>query len=196
MTQLEHTGKAQHELEHHIQSRKTLLKATAIAALLAAIVFVIAILPAEFGVDPTGLGKVMPLTQLAGQTQKVQDHPAQAQPVQAPTSKQTDQEDGVDITIPAGEGLEYKFFLVSGDTMRYGWSTKGDEDLFFDFHGEPQGDTTGYFESYTVGTVSNIRGSFTASFAGSHGWYWENKSYRDIVVTLNTEGSYKIIGIK
>jgi hypothetical protein len=193
MTELEHTGKAQHELEHHIQSRKTLFKATSIAALLAAIIFIIAILPAEFGVDPTGLGKVMGLTQLAGQAQ-----PTEAQPVQASTSKQThpDQEDSVDITIPAGEGLEYKFYLVSGDTMRYGWSTKGDEELFFDFHGEPQGDTTGYFESYTVSTVNTIRGSFTASFAGSHGWYWENKSYRDIVVTLNTEGSYKIIGIK
>jgi len=193
MTELEHTGKAQHEMEHTVQSKKTLMKASASAALLAGIVFIIAILPAEFGIDPTGLGKAMGVTQLAGQSSS-----AQAATTQVTTSKQThpDQEDSVDITIPAGEGLEYKFYLVSGETMRYGWSTKGDELLFFDFHGEPQGDTTGYFESYTVSTVNNIRGSFTASFAGSHGWYWENKSYRDIVVTLNTEGSYKIIGIK
>jgi hypothetical protein len=193
MTELEHTGKAQHELEHTVQSKKTLLKASAFAALLAAIVFIVAILPAEFGIDPTGLGKVMRLTQLAGQAPS-----AQAATTQATTTKQTlpDREDSVDITIPAGEGLEYKFYLASGETMRYGWSTKGDELLFFDFHGEPQGDTTGYFESYTVSTVNNVRGSFTASFEGSHGWYWENKSYRNIVVTLNTEGSYKIIGIK
>jgi len=193
MTELEHTGKAQHELGYTVQSKKTLLKASAFAALLAMIIFIIAILPAEFGIDPTGLGKTMGLTQLAGQTPS-----AQAQSVQASPTKQNlpDQEDSVDIIIPAGEGLEYKFYLVSGETMRYGWSTKGDELLFFDFHGEPQGDTTGYFESYTVSTVNNVRGSFTASFEGSHGWYWENKSYRDIVVTLNTEGSYKIIGIK
>ena len=192
MTELEHTGKAQHELDHTVQSKKTLLKASAFAALLAVIIFVVAILPAEFGVDPTGLGKAMKLTQLAGQTP-----PAQAVPTKE-TVKQTlpDQEDSVDIIIPAGEGLEYKFHLASGDTMRYAWSTKGDELLFFDFHGEPQGDTTGYFESYTVSTVNKVRGSFTASFEGSHGWYWENKSYMDIVVTLITEGSYKIIGIK
>ena len=193
MTELEQSGKTPDALDQPIPSKKALFKATAIAALLAAIIFIIAILPAEFGLDPTGLGQVMGLTQLAGQAQ-----PAEAQPVQASTSKQThpDQEDSVDIIIPAGEGLDYKFYLVSGDTIRYGWSTKGNEEIFFDFHGEPQGDTTGYFESYTVSTVNTIPPTITASFAGSHGWYWENKSYRDIVVTLNTEGSYKIIGIK
>ena len=135
----------------------------------------------------------MKLTQLAGQTSS-----AQAATTQADTTKQTlpAQEDSVDISIPAGKGLEYKFYLVGGDAMRYGWSTKGGELLYFDFHGEPQGDTTGYFESYTISTANNVRGSFTASFEGSHGWYWKNKGHTDIVVTLQTEGSYKIIGLK
>jgi hypothetical protein len=193
MTELEHTGKAQHELEHSVQSKKTLLKASAFAALLAVIIFVVAILPAEFGMDPTGLGKAMKLTQLAGQAPS-----AQAATTQATTPKQKlpYREDSVDISIPAGKGLEYKFYLVSGDAMRYAWSTKDDKLLFFDFHGEPQGDTTGYFESYTVSTANNVRGSFNASFEGSHGWYWKNKGQTDIIVTLKTEGSYKIIGIK
>ena len=193
MNELEHTGKAQHELEHTVQSKKTLLKATAFAAVLAVIVFFVAILPAEFGTDPTGLGKMMRLTQLSGQTST-----AQAATTQVASTKPTlsDQEDSVDISIPAGKGLEYKFYLVGGDAMRYGWSTKGGELLYFDFHGEPQGDTTGYFESYTISTANNVRGSFTASFEGSHGWYWKNKGHTDIVVTLQTEGSYKIIGLK
>ena len=193
MTELEHTGKAQHELEHTVQSKKTLLKATAFAAVLAVIVFFVAILPAEFGTDPTGLGKMMRLTQLSGQTST-----AQAATTQVASTKPTlsDQEDSVDISIPAGKGLEYKFYLVGGDAMRYGWSTKGGELLYFDFHGEPQGDTTGYFESYTISTANNVRGSFTASFEGSHGWYWKNKGLYDVVVTLQTEGTYKIIGIK
>jgi len=157
------------------------------------IVFFVAILPAEFGTDPTGLGKMMRLTQLSGQTST-----AQAATTQVASTKPTlsDQEDSVDISIPAGKGLEYKFYLVGGDAMRYGWSTKGGELLYFDFHGEPQGDTTGYFESYTISTANNVRGSFTASFEGSHGWYWKNKGHTDIVVTLQTEGSYKIIGLK
>ncbi len=191
MTELEYTGKAQHE--HTVQSKKTLFKATALAAVLAGIIFFVAILPAEFGVDPTGFGKAMKLTQLAGQTSS-----AQATTTQAASTKPTPpgQEDSVDITIPAETGLEYKFHLESGGAMRYGWSTKGGELLYFDFHGEPQGDTTGYFESYTISTANNVRGSFTATFAGSHGWYWKNKGATDIVVTLQTEGNYRIIGIK
>jgi hypothetical protein len=193
MTESEHTGKAQHELEHTVQSKKTLLKATASAALLAVIVFFFAILPAEFGVDPTGFGKAMSLTKLAAQRSITQAVNTQAVP-----KKQTlpDQEDSVDITIPAGKGLEYKFHLMSGDAMRYGWSTKDGELLYFDFHGEPQGNTTGYFESYTVSTANNVRGSFTATFEGSHGWYWKNKGQSNVVVTLQTEGNYQIIGIK
>ena len=45
MTELEHTGKAQHELEHTVQSKKTLFKATASAAILAVFIFFVAILP-------------------------------------------------------------------------------------------------------------------------------------------------------
>ena len=61
--------------------------------------------------------------------------------------------------------------------------------------GKPQGDTTDYFESYTVSTANNVRGSFTATFEGSHGWYWKNKGQSNFVVTLQTEGNYQIIGI-
>lgn len=71
------------------------------------------------------------------------------------------QEDSVAITVPAQAGLEYKFHLVKGDTMRYAWASTDDE-LFFDFHGQPESDTRGYFESYTVSTADNVRGSLTA----------------------------------
>ena len=83
------------DLEHTVQSKKTLLKASAFASLLATLIFIIAILPAEFGIDPTGLGKAMGLTQLANQTL----------PPQVPTTKQTlpKQDNNVDIPIPAGE---------------------------------------------------------------------------------------------
>ncbi len=91
--------------------------------------------------------------------------------------------------------MEYKFHLVKGDALRYDWSASEGE-IYFDFHGEPDGDTTGYFESYTVSTADNVRGTFTASFDGAHGWYWENKGQSPIVVSLNTKGTYEVIGMK
>ncbi|PCJ37532.1 MAG: hypothetical protein COA75_03595 [Cellvibrionales bacterium] len=174
-------------MDHTVQSTTTLLKASAFAGLLAAVVLISAILPAEYGIDPTGIGEAMGLIPLASKVDQVKG--AQA------TEDLTYQENSVTITVPAGKGLEYKFHLVKGDSMRYAWSTT-DNALFYDFHGEPDGDTSGYFESYTVSTSNNVRGTFTASFDGSHGWYWKNKSLVPIVVALKTEGQYTIIGIK
>jgi hypothetical protein len=189
LTELERTGtgKDEHELDHRVQSTATLLKASVFAGLLAAVVLIAAILPAEYGIDPTGIGKAMGLIPLANATSPVEDADA-AQDLAF-------QEHSVNITVPAGQGLEYKFYLVKGDTMRYAWTATEDE-LFFDFHGEPEGDTSGYFESYTVSTADKVRGSFTASFDGSHGWYWKNEGLSTVVVTLKTEGQYEIIGIK
>ena len=188
---LEHVGEAQHELAHTVLSTVTLLKASASAAVLAAIVLVGAILPVEYGIDLTGIGEAAGLMPLASSV---------AEPVNTESARQAVedlayQENRVNITVPAGDGLEYKFHLVKGDTMRYAWSSS-DAELFFDFHGEPAGDTSGYFESYTVSTSNDVRGSFTAPFDGSHGWYWENKGSSPAIVTLITEGKYTILGIR
>ncbi|MFQ3199220.1 MAG: hypothetical protein ACI8R9_001864 [Paraglaciecola sp.] len=79
--------------------------------------------------------------------------------------------------------------------MTYEWLTDGSA-LYFDLHGEPQGDTSGYFESYAIATLNEIKGSFTAPFDGAHGWYWKNKSNKPIAVQLMVKGQYKVIGLK
>jgi hypothetical protein len=187
----EHTIGTQNGSEQTLQSTATLLKASVFAVVLAAIVLIGAILPAEYGIDLTGLGKAAGLLPLANLSES-----ADAE-VSVSIEKQGAglQDDRIDITVPAGGGLEYKLYMAKGETMRYTWSSD-DGELFFDFHGEPEGDTSGYFESYTVSTADKVSGSFTASFNGSHGWYWENSSYAPLLVTLRTEGKYKIIGLK
>ena len=79
--------------------------------------------------------------------------------------------------------------------MTYEWLTDG-EALDLDLHGEPAGDTTGYFESYVVATAKEMKGSFTAPFDGSHGWYWENNTDDDIAVLLKVKGEFEVIGLK
>ncbi|MCP4057734.1 MAG: hypothetical protein GY738_10545, partial [Pseudoalteromonas sp.] len=63
-------------------------------------------------------------------------------------------------------------------------------------HGEPAGDTTGYFESYAIANLSEMKGSFTAPFGGSHGWYWKNNSDNPVAIQLLVKGQYKVIGLK
>ena len=95
--------------------------------------------------------------------------------------------------IPANSGLEYKFFLEAYSSITYEWSSE--LPLYFDLHGEPQGDASGYFESYVVSTAGDMRGSITVPFAGTHGWYWRNDTSGEISIRLKTLGNYNVIGI-
>ena len=110
-------------------------------------------------------------------------------------SQQTQWKDSITITIPARGGKEYKFQIVKGALLEYSWKTDSKK-LYYDFHGEPKGDKTGYFESFKTGTNSQSRGSATAPFEGTIGWYWENKSPMPVNVTLQTRGSYQIVAAK
>lgn len=198
-----------------VHSNATLLKASMCAVMIGAIVLVIAILPAEYNIDPTGIGKAMGLTKIAEAAQTDANPLALVSPKKttssasntfeiapAPTVNEIKQaraqelgmrQDKVNIVIAAGKGLEYKFLLNQGKHLEYDWKTDGGE-LFFDFHGEPQGDTTGFYESFAITTASKMKGTLTTPFAGSHGWYWKNKTNLPITVTLSTKGAYLIKG--
>jgi hypothetical protein len=202
-----------------VQSLKSLIIATAFATLLATLILISAVLPAEYGIDPTGIGKMMGLTALSAQTKETSQPLAIACPVLPPqpaeiscqdrkyaTNKSTNLteptkkeqppqwKDSVKIMIPAGEGLEYKFHLVKGASLEYSWVTDGAK-LYFDFHGEPLGDKTGYFKSFKESTNNHSSGALTALFEGPHGWYWENKTRSPITILLSTKGSYRILGL-
>ncbi|MBN4080300.1 HupE/UreJ family protein [Beggiatoa alba] len=98
--------------------------------------------------------------------------------------------DTISITIPAKGDKEYKFHLAKGATFEYTWQTNGAK-LFFDFHGEPTGDTTGYFKSFKKSVNSQANGRLTTLFEGTHGWYWKNNTPTPVVVALKTNGEYQ-----
>lgn len=172
-----------------IQSTRTLVKALAAASSLASIIFITVVLPAEYNIDPSGIGQALGLTVLAAV-----ESPS---PLKKDTSAkgQGYRTDDTTIAIAANSGLEFKFLVQKYDELNYEWSS-GESDLYFDFHGEPQGDTTGFFKSFTEATSSEMKGSIIAPFTGSHGWYWRNRTDNDVVITLKTNGFYEIIGLK
>ena len=98
--------------------------------------------------------------------------------------------DSISITIPDGDYIEYKLYLEKGATLEYAWKTDN-EALFFDFHGEPAGDTSGYFKSYKEDTDSQASGTLTTPFAGTHGWYWNNETELPVTITLHLNGAYQ-----
>lgn len=166
-----------------------LIKSTAIALVVAIVVLISIILPAEYNIDPTGIGAKLGLTAFANPPiiENKSENTVKAEHKQF--------SDSIDVIVPAGRGVEFKFSMQKFQKMTYEWKTNG-ESLYFDLHGEPEGDTTGYFESYAIATLTEMKGSFTAPFSGAHGWYWKNKSNSPVSVTLNVNGEYVVIGLK
>lgn len=183
-----------------IASNKTLLLATLSAVVIAVLIYFVVILPAEYNVDPTGLGQKLGLTALSKplvdsdvpNTVNNQDTIQTSSAVDALEFR----EDTVNVTVPANKGIEYKFKLKEFGNLVYEWNTHDASNIYFDFHGEPAGDTTGYFESYSIATTHQMQGSATVPFDGSHGWYWKNTSNQDVTITLKTSGNYQVTGLK
>ena len=177
-----------------LPSLASLIRSTVIAIIGAIVLLVFAILPAEYNIDPTGVGKALGLTRLSNPPKPKLVNKTQTKSIPSRDGKSTSREDQVEVEIPPGKGVEYKFMLKKGAKLKFSWAAESA--LFFDFHGEPKGDTTGYFESYTVSTALETSGTFTAPFEGTHGWFWENKSMTPVKVTLITSGDYEPVGLK
>ena len=82
-----------------------------------------------------------------------------------------------------------------GDQLTYTWTADQGE-LFFDFHGEPEGAASDVFTSFEKGTLATAKGDHDAPFTGTHGWYWKNRTDAPITLTLHTSGVYSTIGRK
>ena len=110
-------------------------------------------------------------------------------------SKITTWKDVITVVIPANGEKEYKLQVSKEATFDYTWQTnKGI--LFFDFHGEPKGDTTGYFKTFKKQQNSHDSGSLTTIFEGTHGWYWKNYNSYPVSITLKVKGKYTRLDLK
>ena len=182
-------------------SKTKLIKSLVAAFIFAGVILVTVILPAEFQMDPLGTGKLLGLDKFGADDEAPVEAPVTTVAISvsglkerlAATKKGMKQE--IVIDIAAGKGLEYKLHMMPNAQLQYEWSVEGGE-LFHDFHGEPTGDKTGYYESFTVATADKMSGLFYAPFDGSHGWYWKNRSETDMKITLIISGAFEEIGLK
>jgi hypothetical protein len=174
--------------------QRRILRATAIAAGVAAVILVVAVLPAEYGIDPLGTGRALGLTALAG-TADAQS-PGAAPPVTLEAVRlgvNTPQtgalgQDQFEVELRPFEGVEYKYRMEKGATMVYSWQAT--EKVAYEFHGEPDGAPAKYFESYDKSENTHVQGMFVAPTTGIHGWYWKNPGVSRVTVTLKTSGFY------
>lgn len=180
-------------------SKGSIAKATGIALAFALAILFVAVLPAEYGIDPLKTGKLLHLTDLAKASEAKPQTPAAvgARPVPAPAGIYTAQsnsykEDSEDLSLMPGEGVEIKYHMQKGAGMIYSWTATGN--VLYEFHGEPdKKPNPDYFESYELDDKTGKDrsfGSFTAPTTGIHGWFWQNTGKKPVDIHLATAGFY------
>ena len=162
------------------------------------------ILPAEYGTDPTGVGKILGLKEMGeikislleeSQNESSQENNTSSiktDSVEQVMVNNTINNDVVEITIEPGKAIEIKLEMKSGSLVQYEWKTvKGG--LNYNLHGDGY---KGFQESITYKKgrmISSDSGEIISEFDGYHGWFWRNRNSAAVTVTLETIGEYILV---
>jgi hypothetical protein len=185
-----------------LPSTKTLIRSTVLAALVATILLITVVLPAEYAIDLTGVGRVLGLQQMgeikrslsqeaaAARSESSQQYANASDETAAPSSESSSGmlKHEMKVTLAPNEGTEIKVTMAKGRTVQYVWFTDGGP-AFFDVHGDSRELDIDYHR-YSKGTQQKSEGVIEAEFDGNHGWYWRNRTREAMTITLQTNGGY------
>jgi hypothetical protein len=200
-----------------LPTSKQLLRSTFTAIVAATAILVAVVLPAEYNIDPTGIGRVLGLAEMgeikaqlaeeaerdrladpAGQQQSSVKKPISiagfltgllisSAQAQEAVAARTDE---MTVTLKPGEGTEIKLSMAKGASVKFTWAVTNGA-VNFDMHGDsPEGEAISYEKGRAV---PNAEGMLVADFDGNHGWFWRNRGSEDVSLTLKTEGAYSDI---
>lgn len=196
-------------------SRAQLRTRSLIALAVAIVLLITVVLPAERGIDITGVGRLLQLQQM-GETKMalaaLDDHGEEepATPVPPPAA---DADTGAETAVEASatadaavaneptanrevfsaviapdQAIEVKVGMRAGATVRFRWSTDRGH-LNVDVHGD---NAEVDYQNYSKGKrLREDEGELTAAFDGNHGWYWRNRSGEPVAVTLEVSGDFE-----
>lgn len=189
------------------------LTRTTIGSLLAALaLLILVVLPAEYGIDVTGVGGLLGLDDMAAPPARVVEiaditggneaireveipdageptalpNPAVFQDEAAPPQSVT-----LTVEIPAESETEVKLYMQEGKVAMFNWAIDQGT-VYVDMHGHNPDFGATFFVRYKEedeGVAGN--GSLTAPFEGEHGWYWLNYNDFPVTITLTLSGYYE-----
>ena len=220
-----------------LPTTRQLLRSTLVAAVVAVALLFTTVLPAEYGIDPTGIGRIIGLTEMGDiKTQLEEEAEADRLKDAAPAprsnlgptltrrifaalfiapaaaheeghgnkknagtpammkdgakKKAAGRTDEMSLTLKPGQGAEIKLVMKKGATATYSWTVEGGA-VNFDKHGDGPGRKS---KSYKRGrAVKSDDGILEAAFNGQHGWFWRNRTRKNVTVKLWTNGDYSDI---
>jgi hypothetical protein len=192
-----------------LPTKAQLFRSTIIAGIGAVVILVTVYLPAEHAIDPTGVGRVLGLTemgeikvQLAEEAEA--DRLLDEQRAQDQSSSVLDAvfglfvgtahaqetwQDEVTFTLEPGATAEIKMTMEAGNVVDYAWTATGGR-VNFDLHAHSGGESIDYERG--AGQTAG-EGSIEAPFAGDHGWFWRNRDTTPITMTIQLRGDYSAV---
>jgi hypothetical protein len=200
---------AENTTPYELQSTIQLVRSTIIAIVVAIITLVTIVLPSEYGIDPTGFGRVTGLAAMGRIKQELSeeaksDHSSSLMPDQAPdifdrilgifvgiahAQEKTKWMDEFSFNLKPGETNELKLTMKKDEVAYYHLIVEGGR-VNFDIHAHTGGEAV----TYEKGRGSKgSEGEIVAAFDGNHGWFWRNRDKTPLTVTLKLRGAYSAI---
>ena len=193
---------------HPLPTMPQLIKATGLALLAAGVILITTVLPAEHGIDPTGIGKALGLTRLSDSGETTSPLVAVASKVTPPTpaaevapggntpaatvtkSEVPYRSEEMMLTLQPDEGSEIKAVMRKGEQFVFSWAAQGG-DVNFDMHGERPNAGDQFTSYWKDKQQTSAQGIFVAPFDGTHGWYWRNRGDKPVTVKVKVSGFYE-----
>lgn len=205
-----------------LPSSRKLLRSTLIAIAVAGALLVTVVLPAEYAIDPTGIGRALGLTQMGeikAQLAKeaatdvppaVVSNPdggtavdAQPLPASIPDGATASAQPMQQEAAPAAQTWKDQMQVVlqpgEGAEIKLVMKAGAKAEFSWTVQGgtvnfDTHGDGGGQSISYEKGrTVPADQGVLVAAFDGNHGWFWRNRGNAPVTVVVRVRGEYQDI---
>ncbi|HST58799.1 MAG TPA: hypothetical protein VLK84_08930 [Longimicrobium sp.] len=201
-----------------LPSSRALVKSTLIALAVALVLLVTVVLPAEYAIDPTRIGRVLGLTQMGEVKMALAKEaaaeeaagsaaapstpaavntpaPAAAAPVAAAPAAGAPAAPGADSAlshvteVALAPGQGREIKLAMREGARVNFEwTVAGGVVNYDTHADRPGTP---YHGYEKGQARQSQtGELVAAFDGMHGWFWRNRGREPVTVTLRTRGDY------
>ncbi len=200
-----------------LPSSRQLLRSTLIALAVAAALLVAVVLPAEYAIDPTGIGRALGLTEMGEIKAQLAEEAAadaaldsadgsapaaaratpraigaerpQATPSAPGATPAQAWQDEMQVVLQSGEGAEIKLVMKAGERAQFSWFAQGGA-VNFDAHGDGGGQAISYEKGRNVPADEGV---LQAAFDGNHGWFWRNRGDAPVTVVVRVRGQYSDI---
>ncbi len=186
-----------------LPSSAQLLRSTIIALVAAVVILVTIVLPAEYGIDPTRVGRLIGLAEMGEIKRELAKEAAEDHQTETPGDQssliermfdlfvgtahaQEAWRDEVSFTLAPRETAEYKLVMDDGMTAEYRMVVDGGR-VNYDLHAHGNGRSVTYDKGR--GSTGG-EGTIEAAFAGEHGWFFRNRDSKDVTITLQIRGDY------